>query len=197
MSSSPRSAPGRWSKRRSTAMNHPPPRSRTPLRAGIAVLAAAAIAGFALTPAGADVREWIADTIDSAGEEDAEPRLTSLPTPGSVLVRGAQRGLGHPRRRLQAPPWRLRPGDVVAERPVRWRRRRLGAPGDRPRRELPLVDRGRRAGEGDRLVVRRRLPGRLPRWRRAAGRHGRRSHGPRGRAGSGRTAGVATRVRSG
>jgi hypothetical protein len=61
-------------------------RSRTPLRAGIAVLAAVVIAGFALTPAGADVREWIADTIDSPGEEDAEPRLTSLPTPGSVLV---------------------------------------------------------------------------------------------------------------
>ncbi|MDX6585884.1 MAG: hypothetical protein QOI31_357 [Solirubrobacterales bacterium] len=61
-------------------------RSRMPLRAGIAVVTAAAIAGFALTPAGADVREWIADTIDSAGEEDAEPRLTSLPTPGSVLV---------------------------------------------------------------------------------------------------------------
>jgi hypothetical protein len=62
------------------------PPSRTPRRAAIAVLAAAAIAGFALTPAGAEVRDWIAETIDSAGEENAEPRLTSLPTPGSVLV---------------------------------------------------------------------------------------------------------------
>jgi len=62
-----------------------PPRSRTPLRAGVALLAGAAIAVLALTPAGADVREWIADTIE-VGEEDPEPRLTSLPTPGSVLV---------------------------------------------------------------------------------------------------------------
>ena len=111
--------------------------------------------------------------------------------------RSADRCLDHPRGRLQAPPWRLRPGDMVAERPVRRRRRRLGAPGDRSRRELPLVDRGRRAGEGDRLVVRRGLPGRLPRGRRDASRHGRRSHGPRDRAGSGRAAGVAARVRSG
>jgi hypothetical protein len=61
------------------------PPSRAPRRAAIAVLAAAAVAGFFLTPAGADVREWIAETIEP-GEEDAEPKLTSLPTPGSVLV---------------------------------------------------------------------------------------------------------------
>jgi len=62
-----------------------PSPSRAPRRAAIAVLVAAAIGGFALTPAGADVREWIAETIEP-GEEGAEPRLTSLPTPGSVLV---------------------------------------------------------------------------------------------------------------
>ena len=62
-----------------------PPRSPVPRRAAIAVLAAAALAGFALTPAGADVREWIADTIEP-GEENAEPKLGSLPTPASVLV---------------------------------------------------------------------------------------------------------------
>ncbi len=61
------------------------PRSATSRRVILAGLAAAAVAGFALTPAGADVREWIADTVDP-GEENAEPRLTSLPTPGSVLV---------------------------------------------------------------------------------------------------------------
>ena len=60
------------------------PRSRVAMRSGLALLAGAAIAGLALTPAGADVREWIADQVE--GEEDAEPRLTSLPTPGSVLV---------------------------------------------------------------------------------------------------------------
>ena len=62
------------------------PRPRTAIRAAVALLAGAALAGLALTPAGADVREWIADTIESSGEEDAQPRLTSLPTPGSVLV---------------------------------------------------------------------------------------------------------------
>ena len=55
------------------------------LRAGLALLAAAALAGLAMTPAGAEVREWIADRIDS-GEENPEPRLTSLPTSGAVLV---------------------------------------------------------------------------------------------------------------
>ena len=66
-------------------------------------------------------------------------------------------------------------GDVVAERPVRRRHRRLGAPRDRSRRELPLVDRGRRAGDGDRLVARRGLPRRLPGGRRGPSRHGRRT----------------------
>lgn len=62
-----------------------PARSPVPRRTGLVVLAAAALAGFALTPAGADVREWIADTIEP-GEENAEPKLTSLPASGSVLV---------------------------------------------------------------------------------------------------------------
>jgi WD40-like Beta Propeller Repeat len=59
-------------------------------RKGVALaLAAVAIAtGFALTPAGADVREWIADAID-VGEEDARPVIGSLPAPGSVLVESA------------------------------------------------------------------------------------------------------------
>lgn len=54
-------------------------------RAALALLGAGLIAAFALTPAGADVREWIADAID-VGEEDARPVLGSLPAPGSVLV---------------------------------------------------------------------------------------------------------------
>ncbi len=60
-------------------------RSRTPRRIALALMAAGAIAVLALTPAGAEVREWFADRVDP-GEEEAEPRLTSLPTPGSVLV---------------------------------------------------------------------------------------------------------------
>jgi hypothetical protein len=62
-----------------------PARSRVAIRAGVALLAGAAIAGLALTPAGAEVRDWINDTFES-GEENAAPKLTSLPTPGSVLV---------------------------------------------------------------------------------------------------------------
>ena len=62
-----------------------PARSPVPRRAGLVVLAAAAIGAVALTPAGADVREWIADAI-KPGEENAEPRISSLPEPGSVLV---------------------------------------------------------------------------------------------------------------
>ncbi len=60
-------------------------RGRTTLRAGIALLTGGVIAALALTPAGADMRKWIAERIQ-VGEEDAEPRLTSLPAPGAILV---------------------------------------------------------------------------------------------------------------
>jgi hypothetical protein len=39
-----------------------------------------------LTPAGAEVREWIKDTIADVGEPNAKPALTRLPAPGSLLV---------------------------------------------------------------------------------------------------------------
>jgi hypothetical protein len=62
------------------------PRPARPVPRGIiAGLAAALVAGFALSPAGAEVREWIADAIE-VGEEDARPVLGSLPASGSVLV---------------------------------------------------------------------------------------------------------------
>ena len=54
-------------------------------RAGLAALVAGLVAVVALTPAGAEVREWIADAIE-VGEEDARPVLGSLPASGSVLV---------------------------------------------------------------------------------------------------------------
>jgi len=54
-------------------------------RAALAGLVAAAVAVVALTPAGAEVREWIADAIE-AGEEDARPGLGSLPAPGAILT---------------------------------------------------------------------------------------------------------------
>ncbi|MEJ7876498.1 MAG: hypothetical protein WKF62_07540 [Solirubrobacterales bacterium] len=61
------------------------PRRSIAIRAGLALVAGGAIAGFALTPAGADVRDWIADRVQ-LGEDDAEPKLSSLPAPGEVLV---------------------------------------------------------------------------------------------------------------
>lgn len=54
-------------------------------RAGLAALVAGLVAVVALTPAGAEVREWIADAME-VGEEDARPVLGSLPAGGSVLV---------------------------------------------------------------------------------------------------------------
>ena len=64
------------------------PVPRGPARArriAVAAVAALAAGAFALTPAGADVREWIADAI-SPGEPTARPLLDSLPAPGSLLV---------------------------------------------------------------------------------------------------------------
>jgi outer membrane protein assembly factor BamB len=54
-------------------------------RAGLAVVGAAVVGVIALTPAGADVREWIADAMQT-GEEDARPVLGTLPAPGAILT---------------------------------------------------------------------------------------------------------------
>ena len=56
-------------------------------RAVLVLAAAGLIALLALSSAGADVRDWIEDTI---GSEDAAPSLTSLPAPGRLLVESAQ-----------------------------------------------------------------------------------------------------------
>ena len=61
------------------------PKRSVAIRAGLALLAGGVLTGFALTPAGADVRDWIADRVQ-LGEDDAEPRLSSLPAPGEILV---------------------------------------------------------------------------------------------------------------
>jgi outer membrane protein assembly factor BamB len=64
------------------------PVPRTPARArrfAAAAATAAIAAAIALTPAGADVRDWLADAI-SPGEPNARPVLGSLPAPGSLLV---------------------------------------------------------------------------------------------------------------
>jgi hypothetical protein len=54
-------------------------------RGAIGLAIAAAVTAFALSPAGAEVRDWIEDAI-TTGEEDARPLLGSLPASGSVLV---------------------------------------------------------------------------------------------------------------
>jgi hypothetical protein len=58
-----------------------------PRRLAVVLAAAAVLAlALALTPAGAEVRDWIEDVIEEPGREDARPALTSLPSPGSLLV---------------------------------------------------------------------------------------------------------------
>lgn len=61
------------------------PGRRTVLRVAISVAVAGLIAGFALTPAGAEVREWIEERME-IGEDDPKPELSSLPAPGALLV---------------------------------------------------------------------------------------------------------------
>lgn len=68
------------------AERQPVSRRRIARRAGLALAGAGALAALALTPAGADVRDWIADTI--AGDESAQPVLGSLPASGAVLTEG-------------------------------------------------------------------------------------------------------------
>lgn len=61
------------------------PRLRARPAAAIAAVVAAAV--FALTPPGAAVGDWIADTLRTpAGAPSSKPVLTSLPAPGRLLV---------------------------------------------------------------------------------------------------------------
>jgi hypothetical protein len=61
----------------------PPRRSRRNLV--LATVGAVAVAGLALSPAGAEVTEWIADAVEP-GVERAAPTLAELPGGGSLLV---------------------------------------------------------------------------------------------------------------
>jgi hypothetical protein len=51
-----------------------------------AAIAVVAMLLLALTPAGAEVRDWIREAIGDVGEPDARPALTHLPAPGALLV---------------------------------------------------------------------------------------------------------------
>lgn len=60
---------------------------RLPLRLALAVAALGALVlALALTPAGASVREWVADAIDEGGSDQQRDALTRLPAPGELLV---------------------------------------------------------------------------------------------------------------
>jgi hypothetical protein len=66
---------------------HSPPRRprRGALQLGLAVLLVAAL----VSPAGATVRHWVAETVDP-GVRHASPALTALPSGGSLLVDSAK-----------------------------------------------------------------------------------------------------------
>ena len=60
-------------------------------RLAVALVGAVALGALVLSPAGAQVREWIEDVVEP-GREDAEPVLTSLPAAGDLLVE-SERGV--------------------------------------------------------------------------------------------------------
>lgn len=55
---------------------------------GLQLALVLALAVALISPAGASVRHWVADTVDP-GREPSRPALTSLPAPGSLLVQSA------------------------------------------------------------------------------------------------------------
>lgn len=58
-------------------------------RLALALVAATLLAALMLTPAGADVRDWLGDVF-AVGVEDAEPALTDVPGGGRLLVQSGQ-----------------------------------------------------------------------------------------------------------
>jgi hypothetical protein len=65
------------------------PRRRRGARRGLQAAIAVGLLAVAISPAGAAVRDWVGDTVDPAGEPTL-PALTSLPTPGALLVDSAR-----------------------------------------------------------------------------------------------------------
>jgi WD40-like Beta Propeller Repeat len=58
-------------------------------RFAAALAGAAALAALVMSPAGAEVRDWISDVVEP-GAKNPEPALTSLPTAGELLVESAE-----------------------------------------------------------------------------------------------------------
>ena len=61
------------------------PRRRTGVRRGLQAAVAVGLLAVLISPAGAAVRHWVRDAVEPA-REPAQPALTSLPAPGSLLV---------------------------------------------------------------------------------------------------------------
>lgn len=57
-------------------------------RRGLQLALVLGLTAALISPAGATVRHWVADTV-SPGREPSKPALTSLPAPGSLLVQSA------------------------------------------------------------------------------------------------------------
>jgi dipeptidyl aminopeptidase/acylaminoacyl peptidase len=76
-----------WRVVRAGFQGHRPPTraARVPARLGIAIAVAALALALVLTPAGAKVMDVVRDVVQP-GEENARPALTSLPSPGNLLV---------------------------------------------------------------------------------------------------------------
>lgn len=66
--------------------SHPAPQRRTTgLRLALAFAAASTVAIFALSPAGAAIRDWIEDAINP-GEPGAQPLIETVPGTGTILA---------------------------------------------------------------------------------------------------------------
>lgn len=61
------------------------PRRRAGVRRGLLAAVAVGLLAVLISPAGAAVRHWVRDAVEPA-REPAQPALTSLPAPGSLLV---------------------------------------------------------------------------------------------------------------
>jgi hypothetical protein len=172
------------------AQRQPTPTPRGRRRLLIALAAAALLALALLTPAGAAIRDWIDDAIETSTEP--APSLTSLPAPGRILVEsgqgpwvvnqdGSQRRLGDYEGAAWSPSGlyvaAVRDGRLVALEPdgdVRWtvsRAEQAREPDWQPPQGFRIAYLSGRSlrlvagdGTGDRLLAKRVSPVQ-PAWR--------------------------------
>ena len=81
-----------WRLVRAAYLSSPPPlrpRRRIGARRALRAAVALALLGALISPAGAAVRHWVRDAVDT-GHTPSSPALSSLPSPGSLLVDSAR-----------------------------------------------------------------------------------------------------------